>query len=186
MEIPKNGSCWLGEGGARTLLGVKEEKNVRSLKERWGEFRFGVVGKLFSCPPEAGELKRTLYDLADEIWVHPITGRPTKFGVSTIERWYYDCVRSQGPVMQVLQRKTRQDVGQKRVLNAEMENLLNVQYNKHQSWSYKLHVDNLLSELKKRHPRVKMPSESTVRRWMKSCGLFKIKKARGQNRRHRP
>ena len=56
--------------------------------ERWAHLRFSVIGPLLSAPPEHGELQAALEALAARPWLHPVTGTPTQFGVSTIERWY--------------------------------------------------------------------------------------------------
>jgi putative transposase len=57
--------------------------------ERWAHFRFSVVGQLLAAPPRRGELRPQLDKLAARAWRHPITGEPVRFGVSTLERWYY-------------------------------------------------------------------------------------------------
>jgi hypothetical protein len=62
--------------------------------ERWANLRFSVVGHLLAAPPARGELQRELERLAEKKWRHPITSAPTMFGVSTIERWYYEQCRS--------------------------------------------------------------------------------------------
>ena len=41
---------------------------------RWARFRFSIIGPLLSAPPNAGELQKTLADLAAKQWRHPITG----------------------------------------------------------------------------------------------------------------
>ena len=57
--------------------------------ERWAHFRFSVVGQLLAAPPRKGELRAQLDKLAARAWRHPISGEPARFGVSTLERWYY-------------------------------------------------------------------------------------------------
>jgi hypothetical protein len=57
--------------------------------ELWARFRFSVIGQLLAAPPVKGELRRELAELAARQWRHPITGEPVRFGVSTLERWYY-------------------------------------------------------------------------------------------------
>lgn len=71
----------------------------RSHHERWAHLRFAVVGQLLAAPPPKGELRGQLEELAGREWPHPITGRPVRFGVSTLERWYSAeqmVLRSQG------------------------------------------------------------------------------------------
>ena len=57
--------------------------------EQWAHLRFAVIGWLLAAPPEKGELKAAIADLATRTWQHPTTGKPVRFGFSTIERWYY-------------------------------------------------------------------------------------------------
>ena len=61
--------------------------------DRWAHLRFSVVGPLLAAPPSPGELKAALTTLADTPWLHPITGEPTRFAFSTIERWLYQAKR---------------------------------------------------------------------------------------------
>ena len=56
--------------------------------ERWAHLRFSVVGPLLAAPPARGELQAALAELAEKSWLHPVSGAPTQFGLSTIERWY--------------------------------------------------------------------------------------------------
>ena len=40
------------------------DKRKASVHERWAHFRFSVVGRLLAAPPETGELKEQLEQLA--------------------------------------------------------------------------------------------------------------------------
>ncbi len=64
------------------------ESTKPPVHERWAHLRFAVVGPLLAAPPARGELAAALAALAARAWVHPVTGAPTRFGVSTLERWY--------------------------------------------------------------------------------------------------
>ena len=110
----------MGESGAK-----------RNSKERWAEFRFGVVGALLSSPPERGGLRQALRDLAARTWQHPITGKAKRYGIATIERWYYRSYRERGSIVQALRRKTRVDVGRPRVLDESVKTILREQYRIH-------------------------------------------------------
>ena len=57
--------------------------------QRWAHPRFAVVGPLLAAPPAKGELQTALGALAEKIWRHPISGKEVRFGMSTIERWFY-------------------------------------------------------------------------------------------------
>ncbi len=54
-----------------------------------GAFRHAVIGSLLAAPPKRGELSARLDGLADQDWVHPVTGEKVRLGRSTIEGWYY-------------------------------------------------------------------------------------------------
>jgi len=56
--------------------------------DRWARLRFSVIGHLLAAPPERGELRAALLELADRTWSHPNDGTAVRFGFSTIERWY--------------------------------------------------------------------------------------------------
>ena len=161
---------------------MAESKTTRSSKELWAEFRFGIIGALLSSPPERGQLRRALRELAAREWRHPITGEPTRCGFTTIERWYYRSLEERGSIVQVLRRKARLDVGRSRVLDEPIKNFLRDQHRMHPSWSYRLHADNVKAEIEQRGLPVAVPSRNAVRRWMQANGLFKTARCRGQNR----
>src|SRR3972149_3628235 len=111
---------------------------------RWAEFRFGVVGGLFSAPAERGELGRRLEALARQTWTHPISGEPTRFDVSTISRWYYAARSSPNDALAALRPRVRRDRGQHRALFSQaVWAALAEQYAEHPSWTYQLQADNL-------------------------------------------
>src|SRR5882762_4886307 len=85
--------------------------------ERWANLRFSVVGHLLAAPPPRGELQAELERLAAKHWRHPVTGEPTRFGVSTIQHWYY--AAKQAPVDPVgrLRKKPRKDLGRHAALS---------------------------------------------------------------------
>src|SRR5437870_10176218 len=74
--------------GSRTKGALMNESPKPPVHERWAHLRFSVVGPLLAAPPARGELQAALEALAATSWRHPVTGTPTQFGVSTIERWY--------------------------------------------------------------------------------------------------
>jgi transposase InsO family protein len=148
--------------------------------QRWAEFRFSIIGHLLANPPEKGELKQCLKELSSCTWRHPISGEFTQFGLSTIERWYYRALNEQSPV-DSLRRKIRSDCGIMTVVDEKVENLVVKQYREHPSWSYKLHSDNL-TVLIEQGLSGRAPSYSSVKRFMKSKGLFRKKKARNDRR----
>jgi transposase InsO family protein len=144
--------------------------------ERWAQFRFSVVGPLLAAPPEKGELTQELKCLAAKKWRHPITGQWVRFGISTIERWYYRALNEPRDPVGVLARKIREDRGTHPSLSIELRGALHAQYKEHPQWSYQLHADNL-AVLARENPKLgAMPSYVTVRRYMKAAGLLKRKR----------
>jgi transposase InsO family protein len=123
-----------------------------------------------------------LKELAVRSWKNPISGKQTKYGLATIERWYYRAKRERGSTVSALRRKTRTDTGVTRVLDEGVKQLLREQHHEHPSWSYKLHADNLAVTLRARKQPIAIPSSATVCRWMQSCGLIKTHTVRGQSR----
>lgn len=158
---------------------AKTKEELKSIAERWGEFRFSVIGHLLSAPPCPKELKKVLSDLSAKTWRHPITGQPARFGKSTIERWYYAARKEPRSPVKRLMRQVRSDSGKFRKVTQETAELLNAQYRQHQSWSKKLHSDNLRvaigeSEL--------APSYATIARYMNQKGLTRRAHSNAANR----
>ena len=138
--------------------------------ERWARVRFAIVGPLLAAPLAPGALRAELARLAQQPWRHPITGAPVRFGVSSIERWYYAARGAPDPVG-VLRRRRRQDAGQQPSLSLALRQALRAQYQAHPRWSYQLHADNLAVLARADAALGPMPSYATVRRFMKAQGL---------------
>ena len=152
---------------------------VKSPHERWARFRFGVIGPLLSAPPTVrGDLKRELERLALRTWMDPVTGEPTTFGVSTVERWYYRARGTANPV-KALRKKVRKDRGRHRSLSETAKRAILVQHREHPGWTKKLHYDNILAL--PREVSDWLPSYETVRRYMKDAGLDRVRKPRGRD-----
>lgn len=139
---------------------------------RWARFRFSIIGPLLSAPPCSGELKQTLVELAKKQWRHPLTGALVRFGVSTLERWFYQARKQNDPVS-ALRSKHRCDAGKSRQLSVALKQVLRQQYQAHPRWSYQLHTDNLACQVKQSPELAPMPSYNTVRRHMQANGLTK-------------
>jgi putative transposase len=150
--------------------------------ERWAHLRFSVVGGLLASPPEKGSLRAELVRLASKSWCHPVTGQPVRFGVSTIERWYYAALRVQNPVT-ALRRKLREDGGGCQVITETLERALVRQRQEHPTWSYKLHLDNLAVLIGLDPTLGRLPSYATLRRVMTRRGMVRQpRRRRGQER----
>src|SRR5260370_37077134 len=77
--------------------------------QRWAHLRFSIVGPLLASPPARGELEAELKKLAGKSWLHPVTGQPAQFSVSTIQRWYYAARSQKHDPVRGLRRKVRSD-----------------------------------------------------------------------------
>ena len=93
---------------------MTEQARGKRVHEKWATFRFSVIGLLLAAPPPRGELDGAIAALAERTWHHPISGKPVRFGFSTIERWYYRAVKEKRDPVGVLRRKLRRDAGQQR------------------------------------------------------------------------
>jgi putative transposase len=150
-----------------------EQIRGRRVHERWAHFRFSLIGHLLAAPPPKGELASAIAELAERTWRHPTTDEPTRFGFSTIERWYYRALKEKRDPVAVLRRKLRADAGQQPAMRGAVREALIAQYAAHKSWSVQLHHDNLVA-LAESNPNLKpMPSYATLRRFLKANGLNK-------------
>lgn len=149
------------------------DRRKQSVHERWALLRFSVIGRLLASPPSRGDLREELKKLADRTWVHPVTGGPATFGVSTIERWYYLARRAQADPVGVLRKKVRKDAGSRPAMGEKLKAALVAQFADHRAWSYQLHRDNLGALAAAAPALGSAPSYSTVRRHMKATGLLK-------------
>lgn len=130
-----------------------------------------MIGPLLACPPAHGQLRAALEELSRRHFTHPITGQPTRFALSTIERWYYAASASDDPFAG-LSRKVRKDAGRRRTVTPALAEAIRKLYAEHPRWSYRLHYDNLLA-LAEMDDNLSVPSYPTVRRYMKSQGLVR-------------
>jgi transposase InsO family protein len=149
-----------------------------SMHRRWAEFRLSVIGPLLACPPSHGELKRKLKALAKTSFTNPITKAPQKFSWNTLERWYYLARDVDHPVNELI-KKTRGDRGVCKMQRSQLAGNLTEQYREHPSWSMKLHYDNLQALATRDLDLGLVPSYTTIRRFMRSNGLVKVGKNRG-------
>jgi putative transposase len=158
---------------------MPEDKKIQK-HQRWAHLRFSVVGPLLAAPPARGELQPELEKLAVKEWLHPVTEQLVRFGVSTIQRWYYTARAEKQDPVGVLRRKVRCDAGQQPVVNPELARLLETQYAAHSRWSYQLHVDNIRAVVMAEPRYGRMPSYSSVARYMKSHGWIRKAICRGK------
>ena len=152
---------------------MAEEPRDPRVHERWARMRFAVIGWLLAAPPKKGALKAAIAELASRTWQHPTSGKPVRFGFSTIERWYYRALRERTDPVGVLRRKVRVNAGQQHAVSDAVRQAVLAQYAAHKGWSVQLHHDNLVA-LAEQQPGLKpVPSYPTLRRFMRANGLDK-------------
>lgn len=140
--------------------------------------RFSIIGALFAAPPAKGELLCALRALAAKPWRDPATGMDVRFGVSTLERWYYTARRARDPVAALTDR-LRAHAGRFPSLSAACEAALILQYREHPGWTIQLHYDNLRAALASpgttppAAPPAVLASYPTVRRFFKARGMVR-------------
>ena len=161
-----------------------EHEHIRS-QDAWARLRFSIVGPLLAAPPGHGELDREIAKLAAKEWRHPITAEPIRFGPSTIERWYYLARNASVDPVGELRRRVRKDAGLQPAMKDQLKVALRAQYADHRSWTYQLHYDNLEALVAGDGDLGPLPSYSTVRRYMKTQGLARQRRRKGQQDRVR-
>jgi transposase InsO family protein len=151
-------------------MGATVNKDDLPQRDRWARLRFAIIGPLLAAPPAAGELRTALSSLAAKTWRHPLSGLEVRFGVSTLERWFYAARHAADPV-QALRNQVRRDIGRFPSLAAQAVQALTTQYQEHPGWTAQLHHDNLRVTLAA--AGVKCPSYPSVRRYLKAQGLVR-------------
>ena len=139
-------------------------------RDRWARLRFSIIGPLLAAPPAPGELHAALTKLAAKTWRHPTTSLDVRFGVSTLERWFYAVRRAADPVA-ALKNRQRADIGRFPSLSPAAIACLETQYREHPGWTMQLHYDNLRIALT--GDDSPLASYPTVRRYIKAKGMFR-------------
>ena len=141
--------------------------------QRWAQFRYSVIGELLSCPPPKGQLQKSIGQLAQKCYQHPIdANQRINFGRSTIERWYYKAKDAADPIA-VLGRKIRSDSGVRWSMPKTLLQELKAQYENYPRWNVQLHYDNLKVVAKEQPNLGTVPSYKTVLRCMRENGWLK-------------
>lgn len=151
---------------------------------RWGELRHAIIGPLLASPPEPRALHAEMRALVARTWRHPVHDTPIRFGLSTIERWYYVARHAVDPVA-ALTSRPRSDRGRRTALSDVLLAALRDQYARHPTWTVKLHHINLLALVREKPGSYgDPPSYSTVHRAMRSHGWHRRPRAKtpGQHR----
>jgi len=149
---------------------------------REARLRLAVIAPLLASPPPRGELAPVLRELANRLW-RDADDQPVRYGLSTIEAWYYRARDAHDPLAALL-RSVRNDIGKTAAISAPLLQALRAQYAAHRSWSYQLHADNLVTLCAEDPERYgKAPSYATIRRAMQRRGWTKQKNARTEGKR---
>jgi transposase InsO family protein len=148
----------------------------------WARFRFSIVGPLLSSPPQRGELKSALRELAEKTWKHPVTDEPVVYAVVTIERWYYIARRANEDPVGALRRSIRRDAGTQETMTEPLRLALLGLYKVHRGWTVRLLYDNLAVLAEEDATIGAVPSYSTVLRFMRAHGLSRIRRTRNADR----
>ena len=144
-----------------------------SKRDAQARLRFSIIGALLAAPPAQGELLGALRALAAKPWRDPANGLDVRFGVSTLERWFYTARRARDPVAALTDR-LRAHVGCFPSLSAQAEGALVMQYREHPGWTIQLHFDNLRVALAGAGgTKLALPSYPTVRRFFKARGMVR-------------
>jgi putative transposase len=144
---------------------------------RWARLRFQIIGTLLAAPPDDGELRVRLGELAARGWTHPTTGLAVRFSFKTIERWFY-LARGTPDPLAILARRVPKHAGTHPRVSVALEDAIARLYREHPRWTVQLHYDNLRA-LAREDPRLApLPCYATVRRYMRQRGLFRARKKR--------
>lgn len=145
-------------------------------RDRWARLRFAIIGPLLAAPPAAGELMPALEILAAKTWRRPDNNLDIRFGLATIERWYYRARKAKDPLL-ALRRLPREDRGSFPSLPVQTIECLTNQYRDHPGWTAQLHYDNLRVAL---GAGGALPSYPTLVRYLRARGMVRRKAPRTQ------
>lgn len=151
------------------------DRDKGPVRRRWAERRLSIIGPLLADPPEHGELRARLEELSARTWRHPTTGEALRFGVSTLERWFYQAKSADNPI-EALARKVPKHAGTQPSLSEPLRRAIELLYRQHPGWTVKLHHDNLVVLAEKDPALAPVPSYTTLLRFMRSQGLFRQKR----------
>lgn len=145
------------------------------MRTRWARLRFGIIGPLLAAPAESGELARRIAELAGQSWQHPTTGEAIRFGASSIERWYYLAKAAADPLA-ALARKVPSHAGTHPRISARLAVAVAEQHAQHPRWSFQLHHDNLVALARQDPTLGRVPSYTTLCRYLKDRGLTRSRR----------
>jgi putative transposase len=98
-----------------------------------------------------------------------------RFGVSTLERWFY-VAKSADNAVEALARKVPKHAGTQPSIGEPLRRAIELLYRQHPSWTFQLHHDNLVVLAGKDTTLGPVPSYGTLVRFMRAEGLLRQKK----------
>ena len=156
---------------------MTDDDRMPGARVRWARLRFQILGPLLAAPPEEGELKTRIEELAARAYKHPTNGETTRFSFKTLERWWYIARCADDPLA-ALARKVHSHAGTHPRVSAALAEAIAQQHRDHPRWTFQLHFDNLVA-LAREDPRLgPVPSYTTVCRFMRAQGLLRARKRR--------
>ena len=154
---------------------MKSDKPHKSIRRKWAEHRFSVIGNLLANPPMQGKLRERIRELAKQTYLHPLTGQKKRWSVSSLERWYYIAKDSENPVDELF-RKAYPRQENKPFANERITALLKKQYLEHPGWTQTIHYENLQALVRSDPTLGDLPSYSSLCRWLKARGMLRQKR----------
>ena len=149
---------------------------------QWARFRFSVVGSLLSSPPARGTLEtRNPLACREDLVASRDRTRCPRSRPCTIAAVVLHGAPQARRSSRRLRRAVRKDCG-KVSLAAALAERLHFQYRDHPDWSYQLHYDNLAALVKADPSLGRLPSYSTVKRFMQAHGWARRPKLRPSGR----
>ena len=137
----------------------------------WARFRFSVVGPLLSSPPACGAPGSDPFSCREDLVASCDRTRSQRRGRYHRALVLHGAAPARRPGWR-LRRAVRKDCGKISLAPALAERL-HLQYRDHPDWSCQLHYDNLTALVEADPTLGKLPSYSTVKRYMRAHGLVK-------------
>ncbi len=153
------------------------DANEPPMRLRWARMRFSIISHLLASPPAPGELAARIEELAAKPWRHPTKGEMIRLSPKTVERMYYAARDADDPV-EVLARKVPKHAGTHPSVAPAVAAAIENQYRDHPRWTWQLHHDNLVALAKTDPALGEIPAYTTVRRFMKARGMFRLQRRR--------
>ena len=137
---------------------------------RWARLRFQIIGTLLASPPDEGELRLRLTELAARPWAHPTTGEVVRFSFKTIERWFYAARGATDPIA-ILARRVPSHAGTHPRISDVLAEAIARLYRDHPRWSFRGSTTTTSRRVAREDPRLALDAPyATVRRYMRQQG----------------